>query len=107
MQKYSLNGLRVITFIVQNTISSNIDIASLCQNNYSKEYFDEVKQCCRYRLGILSKYFYIVNTKVMKSIDDNIVLNCLVLYSDFVISNLSELLIWRYRNIYNMRMIGY
>ena len=69
MQKYSLNGLRVITFIVQNTISGD--------------------------------------TKVMKSIDDNIVLNCLVLYSDFVISNLSELLIWRCRNIYNMRMIGY
>jgi peptide maturation system protein (TIGR04066 family) len=79
-----LNGLGVLPFIIQSAIHSDIGIVSLYQNNYPKAYYDELMQYCKYKLGILPKYFNIANTKVMNNIDDKNVIDYLFLNSEYV-----------------------
>jgi peptide maturation system protein (TIGR04066 family) len=82
-----LNGLGVMPFIIQSAIQSDIGIVSLYQNNYTKKYLDELMLYCKYKLGVLPKYFNFANTKQMKNIDDNSVTDYLFLNSEFVLSN--------------------
>lgn len=85
-----LNGLGIIPFIVQSAIQSDVAIVNLYQNNYSKEYFEQLKLYCKYKLGVEPKYFCLANTQVMKNNDDPSILDFLFLDREYVISNINN-----------------
>ncbi|WP_313134825.1 TIGR04066 family peptide maturation system protein [Anaerocolumna sp.] len=84
----NLNGLGILPLIIQSALQSDIGIINMHFADYTVEFLEEVKQFCKYRLDIDTRYFGISNTSVLKNVDNPSKLEYLRLTSDFVNSNL-------------------
>ncbi len=79
------NNFGIIPFIITNAVMPDIGILSIYQNGYSKEYFNELQNYCKYRYNCILDYINIANTRQVY--DNRNKFSYFTLNKDYVLNN--------------------